>query len=144
MSIVTQIAQAVVTELKNNVANFSIPFEPEMLVLPSFEAADLQTLRVSVVPRTLEMECVSRGSSKYTIGIDIGFQRRMEGTPEETVAKIGHLVDEVTQFLKETTLSHFPAAQWLGVLNDPVYVPEHLQQKRTFTSILNVRSILFD
>jgi hypothetical protein len=144
MSLVTQIAQAVVTELKKNVSVFSIPFEPEMLVLPSFEPAELQTLRVSVVPRTLEMERVSRNSSKYTLGIDIGIQRRIEGTPEETVAKIGHLVDEIMLFLKETTLSDFPAAQWLGVTNDPVYVPEHLQQKRTFTSVLNVRYLLFD
>jgi hypothetical protein len=144
MSLVTQIAQAVVTELKKNVSNFSLSFEPEMLVLPSFEPADLQTLRVSVVPRTLEMERVSRSSSKYTVGIDIGIQRRIEGTPEKTVATIGHLVDEIGQFLQAATLSDFPAAQCHGVLNDPVYVPEHLQQKRTFTSVLNVRYLLFD
>ena len=144
MSIVTQIAKAIVTELKNNVSNFSISFEPEMLVLPSFEPAELQMLRVSVVPRSFEMERISRSSSKYTVGIDIGIQRRIEGTPEETVSKIGGLVDEISQFLKESSLSEFPAAQWYGVTNDPVYVPEHLQQKRTFTSVLNVRYILFD
>jgi hypothetical protein len=144
MSLVTQIAKAVVTELKKNVSNFSIPFEPEMLVLPAFEPAELQKLRVSVVPRTLEIERVSRHSSKYTVGIDLGIQRRIEGTPEETVTTIGTLVDEISQFLKETTLSDFPAAQWHGVTNDPIYVPEHLQQKRTFTSLLSVRYILFD
>jgi hypothetical protein len=144
MSLVTQIAQAVVAELRKNVSNFSISFEPEMLVLPSFEPAELQTLRVSVVSRTLEMERVSRSSSKYTVGIDVGIQRRIEGTAEETVTTIGTLVDAIMQFLKETTLSDFPAAQWHGVTNDPIYVPEHLQQKRTFTSILNVRYILFD
>jgi hypothetical protein len=144
MSIVTQIAKAVVTELNKNIAYFSIPFEAEMRVLPSFEPAELQTLRISVVPRTLEMERISRSSSKYSVGIDIGIQRRIEGTPEETVAKIGHLVDEIMQFLKERTLSNFPAAQWNGITNDPVYVPEHLQQKRTFTSILNVRYLLLD
>jgi hypothetical protein len=58
-------------------------------------------LRVSVVPRSFEMERVSRSSSKYIVGIDIGIQRRIEGTPEETVSKIGKLVDEISQFLKE-------------------------------------------
>ena len=144
MSIVTQISKAVVTELNKNVSNFSIPFEAEMLVLPSFEPAELQTLRVSVVPRSFEMERISRSSSKYTVGIDIGIQRRIEGTPEETVSKIGGLVDEISQFLKESPLTEFPAAQWHGVTNDPVYVPEHLQQKRTFTSVLNVQYILLD
>jgi hypothetical protein len=144
MSLVTQIAEAVVAELKKNVPHFSIPFEPEMLVLPAFEASELQTLRVSVVPRTLEIERVSRGSSKYIVGIDIGIQRRIEGTPEETVATIGDLVDEMIRYLKETPLEDFPAAQWNGVTNDPVYVAEHLQQKRTFTSIVSVRYILLD
>lgn len=144
MSIVTQIAHAIVTELNKNGSEFSMPFEAEMLVLPSFEPAELQTLRVSVVPRSFEMERISRRSSKYTVGLDIGIQRRIEGTAEETVAKIGILVDEISQFLRETTLSNFPAAQWNGVTNDPIYVPEHLQQKRTFTSILNVRYIFLD
>jgi hypothetical protein len=144
MSIVTQISKAVVSELKQNMQEFSMPFEPEMLVLPSFEPSELQTLRVSVVPRTLEIERVSRSSSKYIVGIDIGIQRRIEGTPEETVAKIGNLVDEMIQFLRDASLDDFPAAQWIGVTNDPVYVAEHLQQKRTFTSIVSVRYLLLD
>jgi hypothetical protein len=142
MGLCTDVAKAIVTELKTH--EFSVPFEPVMLVLPSFEPAELETLRVSIVPRTLEIERISRESFKYTVGIDIGIQRRIEGTPEETVATLGSLVDEIVNHLKETTLSEFPAAQWNGVLNDPLYVPEHLQQKRTFTSVLTVKYVLFD
>jgi hypothetical protein len=144
MSIVTQIANAIVTELRNHVHEFSIPFEPVMLVLPSFDAAELQTLRVSVVPKTIEIEKISRSSSKYTIVIDIGIQRRIEGTPEETVTTLGSLVDEIAAYLKETPLTDFPAAQWIHCTNDPLYVPEHLSQKRSFTSILSVHYILMD
>jgi hypothetical protein len=144
MSISTQLANAVVTELKNNALDFSIPFEPIMLVLPYFEPAELQTVRVSVVPRTFEIERVSRCSVKYTIGIDIGIQRRIENTPEETVSILGNLVEEIARFLKETTLQDFPAAQLNNITNDPIYVPEHLQQKRTFTSILEIKYCTFD
>ncbi|HBT76489.1 MAG TPA: hypothetical protein DEB39_06095 [Planctomycetaceae bacterium] len=140
MSIVTQVANAVVFELANH--EFSHPFEPKMLVLPVFESAELEVLRVSVVPRTLEIDRVTRASSKYTVGIDIGIQKRISGTPEETVAKMGELVDEIADFLKSQCLQKFPAAQCLGLTVDPLYSPEHLKQKRTFTSILSVKYVM--
>ncbi len=142
MSIASQVAHAVVFELANH--EFSQKFEPKMLVLPVFESAELEVLRVSVVPRTLEIDRVTRASSKYTVGIDIGIQKRITGTPEETVATIGTLVDEIADFLKSHDLSQFPAAQWHGLVNEPIYVPEHLSQRRTFTSVLSVKYLLFD
>ena len=142
MSIASQVAHAVVFELANH--EFSQEFEPKMLVLPAFESAELEILRVSVVPRTLEIDRVTRASSKYTVGIDIGIQKRIVGTPEETVATMGTLVDEIADLLKSTDLSQFPAAQWHSLANEPIYVPEHLQQKRTFTSILSLKYLLFD
>ncbi len=142
MSIVTQIAHAVVFELANH--EFSQELEPKMLVLPSFESAELEILRVSVVPRTLEIDRVTRASSKYTVGIDIGIQKRIVGTPEETVATMGALVDEIADFMKSQDLTQFPAAQWHSLANEPIYVPEHLSQKRTFTSILSLKYLLFD
>ncbi len=142
MSIASQVANAVVFELANH--EFSQPFEPKMLVLPAFESVELEILRVSVVPRTLEIDRVTRASSKYTVGIDIGIQKRISGTAEETVTVMGTLVDEIADFLKSHDLSQFPAAQWHGLVNDPLYVPEHLSQKRTFTSVLSLKYLLFD
>jgi hypothetical protein len=144
MSISTQLANAIVIELKKNVDKFSIQFEPAMLVLPNFESAELQTLHVTVVPRTIEIERVTRNASKYIVGIDIGIQQRIEGTAEESVAVLGVLVDEILLFLKDTQLSDFPPAQFFQITNDPIYSPEHLQQKRIFTSVLNVKYILFN
>ncbi len=140
MSIVTQIAHAVVFELAHH--EFSQLFQPNMLVLPSFESAELEILRVSVVPRTLGIERATRASSKYAVGVDIGIQKRIVGTPEETVSEMGALVDEIADFLKETELQKFPEAQFHSLICDPLYVPEHLAQKRVFTSILSVNYIL--
>ena len=142
MSLSTQIAHAVVFELAHH--EFSQQFDPKMLVLPSFESAELEVLRVSVVPRTLEIERATRASSKYTVGIDVGVQKRIKGTPEETVSEMGTLVDEMAAFLKEVELTQFPAAQWISLENDPLFDPEHLLQKRTFTSVLSLRYVLFD
>ena len=142
MSIATQVAQAVVHELAGH--EFSQPFEPKMLVLPDFTTAELEILRVTVVPRTLEVNRATRSSSQYTVGIDIGIQKRISGTPEETVATMGALVDEIAAFLKSRDLSQLPAAQWHSLVNEPLYVPEHLTQKRAFTSVLSLKYLLFD
>ncbi len=141
MSIATGVAKAVASELKKHV--FSMPFECEMLVLPSYEPAELETVRLSVVPVSQEMEQITRSSVKYTIGVDIGVQRRIQGTKEETVDSMSTLVDEIADYLMETSLSEFPAAQWSHLQNDPLYVPEHLTQKRAFTGVLNVKYLLF-
>ena len=140
MSIVTKIAEAVVSELAEH--EFSQQFEPKMLVLPDFKPVDLEILRVSVVPRTLEIERQTRGSMKYIVTIDIGIQKRIVGTSEETVTTMGTLVDEISEFLQTVDLSQFPAAQLVNIVNDPLYVPEHLQQKQSFTSILVVKYVM--
>ncbi|HBT77644.1 MAG TPA: hypothetical protein DEB39_12145 [Planctomycetaceae bacterium] len=142
MSLATDIADAVVTELAHYA--FSQDFEPKMLVLPDFSTEELETLRVSVVPGGVEIDQATRSSSKYTVTVSIGVQKRITGTPEETVATMGALVDEIADFLKSTDLSQFPAAQWHSLTNEPIYVPEHLSQKRTFTSVLSLKYLLFD
>jgi len=140
VSIATQVAQAVVVELAGH--EFSQQFEPKMLVLPDFKPVELEILRVSVAPRTLEIERQTRSSTKFLVTIDIGIQKRIEGTPEDTVATMGTLVDEIAEFLQTADLSQFPAAQLVNIVNDPLYVPEHLQQKQSFTSILSLKYVL--
>jgi len=140
MSIATEVAKAVVAELARH--EFSQQFEPKMSVLPDFKPVELEILRVSVVPRTLEIERQTRSSTKFLVTIDIGIQKRIAGTPEDAVATMGTLVDEIAEFLQTTDLSKFPAAQLVNIVNDPLYVPEHLQQKQSFTSILSVKYVM--
>jgi len=141
MSLVTTIAKSVASELNKH--DFSLPFEAVFTVKPGFELSELETLRVIVVPKTLEIETVSRSSSKYLVSVDVGIMQRIgKMTPEEAVETLGDLVDEIIEFLKTKTLDEFPAAQCVGVANDPLYVPDHLTQSRTFTSVVNVKYAL--
>jgi hypothetical protein len=140
MSLVTTIAKSVVAELNKH--EFSMPLTAVFSVKPGFELSELDTLRVIVVPKTLEIEAVSRSSSKYLVSVDVGIMRRIGNlSPEEAVETLGDLVDELIEFLKSKTLDDFPAAQCVGVANDPIYIPDHLTQSRTFTSVLNVKYV---
>ena len=141
MSLVTEIAKAVVAELNRH--DFSQEFEAVYTVKPSYEPAELDTLRVAVVPKTVELERLSRLSAKYTVSVDVGVMQRIgKRTPEEAVETLGGLVDEIADLLLEKPLSEFKAATLNGITNEPVYLPEHLTQLRTFTSVLNVQYVL--
>ena len=138
MSLVTTLAQAVVAELNRHA--FSQPFDAVFSVKPQFDLADLETLHVVVVPKTLETTAVSRSTVKYTVVIDIGVIKRIGSlTPEEAVEKLGNLVDEIIEYLHSATLDDFTAAQCVTIANEPIYSPEHLTQQRTFFSVINVQ-----
>ena len=142
MSIVTQVAKAVTAEL-NRDQEFFIPFEATFSVKPNYEHVNLDTIRVVVVPKTLEIEKISRASTKYIVTIDIGIIQRLgKLTPEEAVETIGDLVDEIADFLSDRELEDFKEATFVSIENDPVYVPEYLSQHRTFMSVLSVRYVL--
>jgi len=142
MSIVTRIAKAVAAEL-NRKDEFSVPFDAVFSVKPGYELSELDTIRVIVVPKTLEIERASRSSSKYTVTVDVGIMQRLgKMTPEEAVETLGDLVDEIANFLSDKQLDDFPEATFTEIDNNPVYVPEYLTQNRTFMSVLSVKYVL--
>ena len=142
MSIVTQMAKAVAAEL-NREQEFSVEFEATFSVKPNYELTELDMIRVVVVPKTLEIERISRSSTKYIVTIDIGIMQRLgKMTPEDAVESLGDLVDEIAEFLSDRELEDFKAATFVSLSNDPIYVPEFLSQSRTFMSVLSVKYVL--
>src|SRR5690554_6300885 len=103
MSIVVDIADAVTAELNAAPpATFDPPFTAERRVLPVFELADLAELRVTVVPKGVQITGSTRSASQYDISVDIGVQRKLapgSGDPDTEVATLGSLVDEIADYL---------------------------------------------
>ncbi len=139
MSLVTDIADAVVAELGAAPPDtFSMAFTAERHVLPEFELKDLADLKVTVVPKSVEITAASRASSQYEIAVDIGIQKKLGKDLDTEVAALGTLVDEIADYLRHRKLSQASFAVWVGIGNEPVYAPEHLAERRVFTSILTV------
>ena len=136
MSLVTNIADAVAAELGRG--EFSTEFTAQRRVLPDFELKDLGELKVSVVPHAVEIAKETRDSQRYEVTIDIGVQQKITDSIDTQVAALGTLVDEIAEFLTNRPLEDAPYANWSAIENDPVYVPEHLKQRRVFTSVLSV------
>lgn len=136
MSIVVQIADAVVAEL--NAGTFAEPFTAQRLFSPVFDLQDMQTLHVSVVPRSVTSQPASRSSGFYDYAIDIGVQKKLNSEDPAEVEDRLSLVEAIGEYLRNRKLTSMPEASWVKTENAPVYVPEHLDQLRQFTSVLTV------
>jgi len=136
MAYVIDIADAVVAELAEG--SFSQSFTPVRRVLPGHELADLKDLRVTVVPKALEIESASRAASRFDVQVDVGIQKRVGAAMDAEVADLLGLVEEIAEFLRKRPLTAEPRAMWVTTANEPVYAPEHLLEQRTFTSVLTL------
>ena len=133
MALVIDIADAVAAELAGG--SFSEEFTPERRVLPDFELADLAGLKVTVVPKGVEIAGASRSLSQHDVQIDVGVQKKVGSDLDAEVAALCGLVEEFAAFLKGRRLTD---AAWVRTANEPVYSPDHLAEKRLFTSVLTV------
>lgn len=142
MSLVTDIADAIAAELNAAPADtFDPAFTAVRRVLPAFELADLAELKVTVVPKSVQITGSTRAASQYEIAVDIGVQKKVPSGDTDLdsfVATLGTLVDQIADYLRRRPLSAAPFAVWVSIANEPVYAPEHLDQERVFTSVLTV------
>jgi len=86
MALVTDIADAVVTELTGGA--FSQSFTPQRRVLPEHELAEMKDLRVTVVPRGVEITASSRTTSQHDVQIDVGIQKKIGKATDTEVATL--------------------------------------------------------
>ena len=139
MSLIIDIADAVAAEI--NAAppgTFSETVAAQRMVLPEFELSDLADLKVTVVPRGMEITGSTRTLSQYDVQIDIGIQKRIGKSIDADVTALLGLVDELAEFLKRRPLAAAPWAAWVKTDNEPIYAPDHLAENRTFTSVLTL------
>ena len=139
MALIIDIADAVVAELNAAPAGtFDPGFTAERRVLPEFDLSELAELKVTVVPKTVEINGSTRLASQFDCQIDIGVQKKLGKDLDTEVAELCGLVDGIAGYLRRRSLAAAPHAVWVRTRNDPVYAPEHLADQRAFTSVLTV------
>lgn len=136
MKLAIDIADEIVTELSSG--SFSEPLVVSRRVLPEYELAELKPLTVTVVPKSVQIANITRQSSSFEVAIDIGIQQKIGKDTEAEVGRLSGVVTEIVMFLNRRKLPDMPTAIFVSIANEPVYAPEHLSEKRLFTSILTV------
>lgn len=136
MSVVIDVADAVVASL--NVGSFPLPFTAVRKYLPAVELSDLAALNVTVVPKAVEITAATRTSSYFDCTIDIGIQQRVNPDEPAELDALADVAEQIVDHLRLRPLDTLPAAAWMSIAHEPMFVPEHLDQQRVFTSVVSV------
>ncbi len=135
---IVKIADEIAADL--NGRSFGQAFMAVRSYHPTADLKELQELRLTVVPKSEGLVLAGRNSDLVTYDVDIGVQKKLSaGTPggsdADEIDALLELVQEICEFLNRRTVV---GAVWVGTANDPIYIPEHLEQLRQFTSVITV------
>ena len=140
MSLITDIADAVVTELNSAPpGTFSQPLVAQRHYRPEFDLATLKDVKVSVVPKAISISGAARGINQHDVSIDVAVQKKVAAP--DNIAELDGLmllVEQIGELFRLRRLAAVPGAIWSGTENAPVYSPEHLESKQVFTSVLTL------
>lgn len=118
-----------------NGSSFIQPFTASARVLPEHELSALKNLTISVVPKSVEIINLTRAASNLEIEIDIAVQKKVTAQIDTDVESLLSMVTEIIDFVNRRNIGE---AKFIKVSNDPIYSPEHLNEKRLFTSLITV------
>ena len=139
MFVTFQTADAVAGELNNAPAEtFSQEFSAIRKTIPIHTLKELATLKVSVVPKAVEIEKASRSRDLYIVSVDVGIQKKIGTDTEVEVAGLSRLVGEIVEYLTRRPLADLPALQWSKTQNTLIYDLETLETMRVFLSVVTL------
>lgn len=136
MTTILQIADSVTAQL--NATHFDHEFVAERLYVPNFDLEDMKELRVSVVPRDVEILPYDRSQNRYHCRVDIAVQKKFsQGTNQEIDALVD-LAEKIADEFRLKRLLSFQASRCIKVEQTVLYSTEHWEQLRQFTSLMTL------
>ena len=122
---IVKLAEAVAAEL-GKTANAEVMFAPEL------DLKGLREMRIIVVPLSIGMKPLARGSSEDTFVIQVGVLKKC--TEDDVPGLIKTVVGIGKAFL-DKRLEH---ATCFDVKYDPLYSADHLRERRQFTGVVDL------
>ena len=142
MATIVGLADAVVADL--NSEGWSLPFVAQRLYRPRFDLAELTTLKVSVVPRSMTIETASRADDGRRYQLDLAIQQKLEAETAGQIDQLLGLAEEIARFFRSRRPASLPQAVCVKVENEPVYAVEHLDELQCFTSVIRLTFLVVD
>ena len=136
MTTVLQVADSVTAQL--NAAEFDFDFIAERMYVPNFDLEDMKELRVTVVPRDVELFPHDRAHNKYHCRVDVAVQKKFSKGTNEEIDPLVDLVEKIADEFRLTRLASFQAARCIKAEHTVLYSSEHWEQLRQFTSLLTL------
>jgi hypothetical protein len=136
MTTILQIAESVTSQL--NASNFGLTFQAQRLYVANFDLEDMKELRVSVVPRDVEILPHDRSQNRYHCRVDIAIQKKFDHGTNQEIDALVDLGEQIADEFRLKRLLSFQAARCIKVEHTVLYSSEHWEQLRLFTSLLTL------
>ena len=108
MTTILEIADKVTAKL--NAASLSQTFEATRLYVPNFDLSDLKELRVTVVPREIDLLPLDRASNKVHAMIDVAVQKKFKKGDAGEIDPLVQFVEEDRRRVSSQTINGLPAS----------------------------------
>jgi len=132
---VLQLADKIVDTL--NSGNFALPFTAVKTLFPFYQLKDLSTLRVTVVPKSVNITTASRSSSEFDYQVDIAIQKAVKTPDDIEVTALTELVLAIAKSFRNKIYQDIGAVCFKQSI-DPLYSTEHIQPPSVFTSVVTL------
>lgn len=119
-----------------NIATFSQAFTATRTHLPTFNREDMAALHVTVVPRGIAMQQVTRADVQHDYRVDIAVQQSVDPMSNTAVDALLTLVEEIADDM--TGRMFDSGARVMTIENEPVADAESLREHHLFVSILTL------
>jgi len=134
-AVIVEIADNVVTDLNGH--TFSRPFTAVRTYLPRYKLEDLTSVQVSVVPKDDVGQRASRSQWQQDYKLDLAVQQKLGNDEQAQMDQLLLLGQELADYFKEHNLTGTQAVL-LECGFAPLFDPEHLENHRTLTTVLNL------
>jgi hypothetical protein len=130
-----QLAEKIVQTL--NSGSFALPFTTVRTLFPFYELKDLSTLRVTVVPKSVNITTASRSSSEFDYQVDIAIQKAVKSPDDSEVTALTELALAIAKSFRNKIYQDIGAVCFKQSI-DPLYSVEHIQPPSVFTSVVTL------
>lgn len=119
-----------VIQLADAVAHELAAYRAEVSLSPDYDLKEIETAKVVVVPTGVEYKTLGRGIREELFKVSIGILKR--ATEDELVDMTNFATGIGVSFLNR----RIAECICIGVAHEPLYSPDHLRERRQFTSVL--------
>lgn len=135
-AVVVEIAAAVAAAIE--AATLSQPVTVERAYVPVHERTDLADLTISVVPVSITTTLLDRTPRHmHDYAIDVGIQQAA-ANELTTIDPLMLVAEEIMDLFRGLPLAGYTAAKCTDAQNQPIFVPEHLDEMTVFTSVVRL------
>jgi hypothetical protein len=124
-----------------NALDLSQEFTAERCYQPIYDISKTSDLKVSVAPRSITLEQISRGGlSSNDYGVDVGVQKKLDKRDNDSVDPFAAFTEELLAALADVKKLESDDQQFALLLieNEPIYDPDRLVNDLVFQSVVSL------